>query len=173
MKNLLPKVFLVGFAAAYIYFPLKGYSQTSDVVEIHAEATPAPFINIAVNSQHMEVAVQEETLATPAPTTKPIPHSVKHVAEVVKSYNDMIFGEDHWEALQELLMRESGFKTEAQNKTSTAYGLFQFLDSTWKGVGCQKSSDVHEQVDCGLKYVRNRYGSPKKALEFHNKHNWY
>ena len=28
---------------------------------------------------------------------------------------------------------ESGFKPDIKNSTSTASGLFQFLDSTWKG----------------------------------------
>src|SRR5690606_9261952 len=38
-------------------------------------------------------------------------------------------------ALIELVRRESGWNPTAQNPTSTAYGLFQFLNSTWAGVG--------------------------------------
>src|SRR5213078_4679023 len=38
---------------------------------------------------------------------------------------------DQWDSLRQLVMHESGFNNEAQNPTSTAYGMFQFLDSTW------------------------------------------
>lgn len=70
-------------------------------------------------------------------------------------------------------MKESGWNNIAQNPTSTAYGIGQFLDSTWKGVGGTKTSDPRLQVQYMAQYIKNRYGSPSAALAFHNAHNWY
>jgi hypothetical protein len=70
-------------------------------------------------------------------------------------------------------MKESGWRNTAQNPTSTAYGIGQFLNSTWKGVGMAKTSDPALQVEAMARYIKNRYGSPSRALAFHISHNWY
>lgn len=70
-------------------------------------------------------------------------------------------------------MKESGWRNTAQNPTSTAYGIGQFLNSTWGGVGIAKTSDPALQVEAMARYIKNRYGSPSRALAFHLKNNWY
>lgn len=70
-------------------------------------------------------------------------------------------------------MLESGWVSSAQNPTSTAFGIGQFLNSTWSTVGMQKTSDPRLQVLAMAKYIRQRYGSPSNALAFHNRKNWY
>lgn len=76
-------------------------------------------------------------------------------------------------AWYQLGMKESGWNNNAQNKTSTAYGIGQFLNSTWGGYGIAKTSDPAQQVEAMARYIRARYGSPSKALAFHIAHNWY
>ena len=83
------------------------------------------------------------------------------------------WGEKEWDYFNELIERESHWDSEAQNPYSTAYGLAQFLNSTWKTVGCKKTADKYEQIDCAVKYIEARYKTPKKAIEFHNRKNWY
>lgn len=78
-----------------------------------------------------------------------------------------------WQALETLVYRESSWRPDAQNPTSTAFGLFQWLDQTWIGYGCTKTTDVDHQAECGMRYIEKRYGSPSKAMEFHDKNNWY
>lgn len=68
-----------------------------------------------------------------------------------------------WDALYQLVMHESGFKNTAQNPTSTAFGLFQFLNGTWGGYGVKKTSDPHGQTQAGLAYIADRYGNPSNA----------
>lgn len=68
-----------------------------------------------------------------------------------------------WTALRNLVQNESGWNPSAQNPTSTAYGLFQFLDSTWAGVGATKTSSPVGQIAAGLRYIKQRYGSPLAA----------
>lgn len=68
-----------------------------------------------------------------------------------------------WTDLVSLWNRESGWSASAQNPTSTAYGIAQFLDTTWPTVGAVKTSDAAAQIAAGLKYIKQRYGSPSAA----------
>jgi hypothetical protein len=72
----------------------------------------------------------------------------------------------YWNDLDQLVSHESGWNPTAQNPTSTAYGLFQFLDSTWKGTGIAKTSDPALQIEAGLKYIESRYKNPAGAWKF-------
>ncbi len=76
-------------------------------------------------------------------------------------------------ALANILEHESSFNPNAKNPHSTAYGLFQFLDSTWRGTGVQKTSDPLWQSIAGLRYIANRYGNPENAWNFWQSHRWY
>jgi hypothetical protein len=68
-----------------------------------------------------------------------------------------------WSALFNLWQGESGWNNNAQNPTSTAYGIAQFLNSTWGGVGASKTSDPAGQIRAGLKYISQSYGTPTNA----------
>lgn len=68
--------------------------------------------------------------------------------------------------------RESSWNPIAQNPTSTAYGIAQFLDSTWGPYG-SKTSDGYKQVFYGLEYIRDRYGSPSAAWAHETAFGWY
>jgi len=74
-----------------------------------------------------------------------------------------------WDAL---INAESGWRPNAQNPTSTAFGLGQFLNSTWKSYGA-KTADPAQQLAYMAKYIKDRYGTPEKALAFHAAKNWY
>lgn len=75
----------------------------------------------------------------------------------------------------ELVARESSFNPNAKNPNSTARGLFQFLDGTRKDYGGSNVdwNDPYQQALAGLKYVKDRYGDPAKALQFWDKNKWY
>ena len=83
------------------------------------------------------------------------------------------FGPDEWNAFYTIVQKESGWNPNAQNRHSTAYGLGQFLNSSWKGTGIAKTSDPNLQLDAVVNYIRSRYGTPSRALQFHLSHNWY
>lgn len=76
-------------------------------------------------------------------------------------------------ALANVIRRESSFRPTAQNPTSTAYGLFQFLDQTWATVSCTKTSDAYRQSVCGLRYIQRRYRTPERAWAFWQANHWY
>jgi hypothetical protein len=80
---------------------------------------------------------------------------------------------NEFSCLESLWGKESGWNPDAQNPTSTAYGIPQFLDSTWAGTGIAKTSDGYRQIDAGLIYINNRYGSPCAAWGHSQANNWY
>jgi hypothetical protein len=75
-------------------------------------------------------------------------------------------------ALDYLMMRESGYNNTAQNPTSTAYGMGQFLDSTWAGYG-PKTSDPYLQSLYTLEYIKGRYVDANGAAAHERAFNWY
>lgn len=77
-----------------------------------------------------------------------------------------------WSDLDRLIMKESGYKNTAQNPTSTAFGIGQFLDSTWKNYG-EKTADPRTQLDYMFRYIQDRYGDPARAWQFSQANNWY
>ena len=83
------------------------------------------------------------------------------------------WSESEMAPLIELWNRESGWNPNAQNPTSTAFGIAQFLNSTWSGVGAKKTTDPFGQIDAGLKYIKRRFGSPSMALAFWQANRWY
>lgn len=84
------------------------------------------------------------------------------------------WGGKQWGALEELISRESSWNPRAENPTSTASELFQFLDSTAANYGLKPTGNpVRAQARAGLQYIEDRYGTPRAALRFHDKNNWY
>lgn len=71
-----------------------------------------------------------------------------------------------WTSLLKLWDRESRWDYEANNPHSTAFGIPQLLK-------LDESTPMTKQIDLGLKYIKARYGTPTKALVFHNKNGWY
>ena len=74
----------------------------------------------------------------------------------------------------DLAEHESMFNSLAKNSEgSSAKGIYQFLDSTWKGTGIAKTSDCAKQMEAGKRYIQQRYGSYSAAWSFWKIHHWY
>jgi hypothetical protein len=74
-------------------------------------------------------------------------------------------------AIEGLIAREHGWGTPsrfAKNKHSTAYGLGQFIDATWKSVGIAKTSCQVCQIEGIYRYVKyhKTYGYNKRKKVF-------
>ena len=78
-----------------------------------------------------------------------------------------------WTALNNVVMKESGWNNTAQNPTSTAYGIGQFLDTTWATVGYTKTSVATTQIAAMLKYIKQRYGTPEGAWAMEESAGYY
>lgn len=84
--------------------------------------------------------------------------------------------------LHELYRRESTWSLNAVNERSGACGIAQRLPCPWKyrgGNAGPKDDRVYVRpvVQCrnALRYIKDRpgYGTPARALAFHNSHGWY
>jgi hypothetical protein len=84
---------------------------------------------------------------------------------LVKALAERLYGwvGSQWIALANLIAGESGFNNLAQNPTSSAFGMFQFLNDTWSSVGARKTADPYAQTVAGLRYIAGRYGTPAAA----------
>jgi soluble lytic murein transglycosylase-like protein len=80
---------------------------------------------------------------------------------------------EEWDDLYDLWQRESNWNNTAQNPDSTAYGIAQFLDDTWSTVSCTKTSNPVTQIECGLAYIKQRYGDPIAAWTHEQQFGWY
>jgi hypothetical protein len=80
------------------------------------------------------------------------------------------------QALWQLVQHESSWNPRAKNPSSTAFGLFQFLKSTWATYcheGPYGSVDPYIQALGGFRYVKARYGTPEGAWAFWQSHHWW
>lgn len=115
--------------------------------------------------------------APPAPAPPPVVTNTPEggIAAGTPGAKQTFFGEwqkrgwggNLWLDTLRLFNGESAWNATAQNPGSTAFGIPQFLDSTWATVGESKSSDVAVQARAAAKYIAGRpdYGNPSKAWE--------
>jgi hypothetical protein len=84
-----------------------------------------------------------------------------------------------WVCLRNLWMKESHFNPKAENKSSGAYGIAQFMPSTWGNYEVEKTAVAELQIKYGLRYIYKRYGSENdpngacNAWSFWQKKGWY
>ncbi|MCP9988252.1 transglycosylase SLT domain-containing protein [Streptomyces sudanensis] len=74
----------------------------------------------------------------------------------------------------EIVERESGWDHTATNASSGAYGLVQALPaSKMASAGPDWKTNPATQVEWGLDYMNDRYGSPCGAWKFWQANHWY
>lgn len=85
-----------------------------------------------------------------------------------------------WDALYNLFQKESGWRTDAANPSSSARGIAQTMMSVHFGKDWKTSKDALDfmrnpgrQIDWGLNYIAGRYTTPSKAWAHSQKLNWY
>jgi hypothetical protein len=74
-----------------------------------------------------------------------------------------------------LIGKESAWNPKAKNPVSTASGIGQLLDGTYKNIGMKPSEAAVPQLVATLAYIGRRYGAagPCGAWRHWQKHNWY
>lgn len=76
----------------------------------------------------------------------------------------MGFPASQWPALEKLWNGESGWNERAENRSSGAYGIPQALPGVkMASVGADWRVNPNTQIMWGLKYIKDRYGSPAHA----------
>jgi hypothetical protein len=74
-----------------------------------------------------------------------------------------------------IFYQESRLNPKAKNPNSSAKGIGQLLDSTYKNIGLKHSADPIAQVVASIAYISERYGSGGacSAKAFWQKHFYY
>lgn len=80
-------------------------------------------------------------------------------------------GAGDWQALYNLWQKESGWNPAAVNRSSGAFGIAQILPSAHPDV--PRNLTGQQQIDWGLNYIRQRYGSPSAAWAHSQQTDWY
>jgi hypothetical protein len=84
------------------------------------------------------------------------------------------FSSDQFSCLDPLWTGESGWRINADNPSSSAYGIPQALPgSKMSTAGPDWATNPVTQIRWGLGYIQERYGSPCGAWSFKQGHGWY
>jgi hypothetical protein len=156
--------------------------------KILVSAMPAPAsvgvtAQSSVKAHSSEKQDMERAAATAAPAVAPAPAPAPAVAvddpAAAQAYAAAQLGSHGWAAdqmqcLNTLWTKESEWKTTATNASSGAYGIVQSLPAEkMASAGADYVTNYRTQINWGLNYVQERYGSPCEALNFHYANNWY
>lgn len=84
------------------------------------------------------------------------------------------WGEDQFNCLVSLWNKESGWRVNAMNSSSGAYGIPQALPGSKMGsAGADWATNAGTQIEWGLGYITDRYGSPCGAWGKSQADGWY
>ena len=78
-----------------------------------------------------------------------------------------------YSCLAKLLGKESAWKSSAKNPTSSAKGIGQLLDVTYRNLGMKHTEASVAQLVATLAYIHRRHLTPCKAWEFFKQKNYY
>lgn len=94
-----------------------------------------------------------------------------YAASVLPGYG---WASDQFRCLDLLWTRESGWRADAYNASSGAYGIPQSLPgSKMAAAGADWRTNAATQIDWGLSYISARYGAPCGAWAHSEAYNWY
>lgn len=81
---------------------------------------------------------------------------------------------EDYNAVVNIIIRESSFNVNSVNSKTGACGLFQaYPCNKMKSYGSDYRTNYKVQIAWGLDYIKNRYKTPVKAWEFWQQHKWY
>lgn len=123
-------------------------------------------------AEPVEETSVEATTTTPEPSA-PVPAgSVKEIGQQMAAARGWTGQE--WTCLELLWERESGWNYQAANPSSGAYGIPQALPGSKMGsAGSDWATNPATQIEWGLGYIADRYGTPCGAWGHSESVGWY
>ncbi|AWW37821.1 hypothetical protein ADL00_15550 [Streptomyces sp. AS58] len=101
------------------------------------------------------------------------PQSSYSISEIQAMARSMV-PSAQFQCFSNIVDHESDWNYRAVNPSSGAYGLFQALPgSKMSSVGSDWQTNPATQIQWGLNYMNERYGSPCDAWTFWQANNWY
>lgn len=108
----------------------------------------------------------------PAPSFTPNPGSAQAYAQTAVAARGWSTAD--YNCLVSLWNKESGWRANANNPSSGAYGIPQALPgSKMASAGADWQTNANTQIEWGLGYISGRYGTPCGAWGHSVANNWY
>ncbi len=106
------------------------------------------------------------------PFVSPDPGSAQAIAyEMVTGRG---WGDDQFACLVALWKKESGWRVNAYNRSSGAYGIPQALPGNkMASAGADWETNPATQISWGIGYIKGRYGTPCGAWDHSQRKGWY
>ncbi|WP_454859960.1 aggregation-promoting factor C-terminal-like domain-containing protein [Promicromonospora soli] len=142
--------------------------------ELSEKVTKRPVDRVIVEgTKERPVEPVVETSVEPSTPTAPVPSgSVKEIGQQMAAARGWT-GEE-WTCLELLWERESGWNYQAANPSSGAYGIPQALPGSKMGsAGSDWATNPATQIEWGLGYIADRYGTPCGAWGHSESVGWY
>ena len=98
------------------------------------------------------------------------PFAEKVTDGIVEEFYALLLSQ--WSLLDSLYFSESGWRVDADNPTSSAYGIPQALTQL-HDLPADYMTSAESQIRWGLEYIRGTYGTPCSAWSFKQGNNWY
>ena len=97
----------------------------------------------------------------------------QNIPVIVRKLFPHKFSEKEINLLQKISFKESSFINTASIPNGSSYGLFGFLNSTFKKYGFKRTDCPWCQTKLGVLYIIGRYKTFIKAWVHHLAYNWY
>ena len=180
----LVSISLLGLAALLVAFApetqaIKGFeNKAAQAVALQtlAEENPQSF-EVAADAEPPPVTVSEYTVERikpvfVVPNVTPDPGSAQAIAfDMVAARG---WGQDQFNCLVALWSKESGWRVNAHNASSGAYGIPQALPGNkMASAGADWATNPATQITWGLGYIAGRYGTPCGAWDYSVQKGWY
>lgn len=161
-QRLLLQADVDGAATAAVDLDRSGYT-----VYVTPKPTPTP-----TPEPEPEVAEESSSAAWSPPFISPDPGTAQAIAyEMVRARG---WGDDQFACLVALWNKESGWRVNAYNAGSGAYGIPQALPGSKMGsVAPDWETNPATQITWGLGYIGGRYGDPCGAWAHSESVGWY
>jgi hypothetical protein len=169
MKSIISSVLAFIFLGTYNNYvdrPLISYTAEPLVAVSKGQATYSPLEGVIIARESNSVVASRSRAQFNDPKSELAIKSYQHYLKESIPAKEL-------SCYFKLVDRESKWNPIAQNPKSTAFGIGQFLNSTWGLVDSKKTSDPYVQIDAMIKYVNLIYGDGCKALDFRLYKGWY
>jgi len=139
---------------------------------VHVTPKPTPTPEPIVASEESDSDSESSGGGWAPPFVTPDPGTAQAIAyEMVLARG---WGDDQFGCLVALWNRESGWRVNAYNAGSGAYGIPQSLPGDkMASAGADWETNPATQISWGLGYIGGRYGSPCGAWEHSERVGWY
>ncbi|PUB22274.1 uncharacterized protein YabE (DUF348 family) [Promicromonospora sp. AC04] len=141
--------------------------------ELSNKVTKQPVDRVVVEGTKERPVVEETSVEDTSESSTTVPSgSVKEIGQQMAAARGWTGSE--WTCLDLLWERESGWNYQAANPSSGAYGIPQALPGSKMGTaGSDWATNPATQIEWGLGYIADRYGTPCGAWGHSESVGWY